>query len=246
MARSRALLAALGGLAMGAVGVQAMSMPRSISQTKIVRQVEDVQDEYDYVIVGGGTAGLTVADRLTESGECKRLCIPNVTCAIDIVEANRDAAKTLFSLLNEDFLVSFSSLLLFPSYFLGLLAERLSPANDSSVNGVSGGAQAFSNSSLSFNFPSVPQVNLGNRTTGVVGGVMLGGSSGVNGMQVHRPQKADIDRWGSYFGPCSEWNWENLLPYFRKVRPLLHLRNSSFLFLSLVRAVIMIRLQADT
>ncbi|KAL2755569.1 hypothetical protein ACRALDRAFT_1082246 [Sodiomyces alcalophilus JCM 7366] len=158
MAKSRSLLAALGGLAMGAAGVQAMSIPRSISHSKILRQVEDVQDEYDYVIVGGGTAGLTVADRLTESGEC----------------------------------------------------------NDTSVNTVSGGISAFANSSLTFNFPSVPQVNLGNQTTGVVGGVMLGGSSGVNGMQVHRPQKADIDRWGSYFGPCSEWNWDNLLPYFRK------------------------------
>ena len=31
---------------------------------------DHVQDEYDYVIVGGGTAGLTVADRLTESGRC--------------------------------------------------------------------------------------------------------------------------------------------------------------------------------
>jgi hypothetical protein len=32
---------------------------------------DDVADEYDYIVVGGGTAGLTVADRLTESGECK-------------------------------------------------------------------------------------------------------------------------------------------------------------------------------
>ncbi|ROT36220.1 alcohol oxidase [Sodiomyces alkalinus F11] len=169
MAKSRALLAALGGLAMGAAGVQAMTIPRSSSHTKILRQVEDVQDEYDYVIVGGGTAGLTVADRLTESGE-----------------------------------------------YTVLVIERGLFGNDSSVNNVSGGSQAYQNSSLSFNFPSVPQVNLGNRVTGVVGGVMLGGSSGVNGMQVHRPQKADIDRWGSYFGPCSEWNWDNLLPYFRK------------------------------
>lgn len=85
------------------------------------------------------------------------------------------------------------------------------------MNNVSGGSQAFANSSLSFNFPSVPQVNLRNRTTGVVGGAMLGGSSGVNGFQAHRPQKEDIDAWGKYFSDDSEWNWDNLLPYFKKV-----------------------------
>jgi hypothetical protein len=31
---------------------------------------DQVNSEYDYVIIGGGTAGLTVADRLTESGKC--------------------------------------------------------------------------------------------------------------------------------------------------------------------------------
>ena len=30
----------------------------------------DLQSSYDYVVVGGGTSGLTVADRLTESGKC--------------------------------------------------------------------------------------------------------------------------------------------------------------------------------
>lgn len=46
---------------------------------------------------------------------------------------------------------------------------------------------------------------------------MLGGSSGVNGMQVQRGQKEDYDRWGSYFSDNSEWSWDGLLPYFKKV-----------------------------
>lgn len=30
-----------------------------------------IRDSYDYVIVGGGTSGLTVGNRLSESGKCK-------------------------------------------------------------------------------------------------------------------------------------------------------------------------------
>jgi choline dehydrogenase-like flavoprotein len=51
----------------------------------------------------------------------------------------------------------------------------------------------------------------------VIGGQMLGGSSGVNGMQVVRGQREDYDRWGSYFGKKSDWSWDGLLPYFKKV-----------------------------
>jgi choline dehydrogenase len=82
---------------------------------------------------------------------------------------------------------------------------------------VSGGFLGLVDPTLSFRFPSVPQAGLNGRTIDVVGGVMLGGSSGVNGMQVHRGQKADYDRWADYFDRRSSWNWDSLLPYFKKV-----------------------------
>jgi choline dehydrogenase len=84
------------------------------------------------------------------------------------------------------------------------------------VNTIASGIGSFRDQSHLFSFPSAPQTNLQNRTTAVVGGVMLGGSSGVNGMQVHRGHKDDYNRWGSYFGNESEWSWEGLLPYFKK------------------------------
>jgi NADPH-dependent 2,4-dienoyl-CoA reductase/sulfur reductase-like enzyme len=42
----------------------------SLAHSEILTRSDDVRDQYDYVIVGGGTAGLTVADRLTENGKC--------------------------------------------------------------------------------------------------------------------------------------------------------------------------------
>lgn len=46
-------------------------VPHELRGAKIHHRAEDISEEYDYVIVGAGTAGLTVADRLTADGECK-------------------------------------------------------------------------------------------------------------------------------------------------------------------------------
>lgn len=37
----------------------------------MVKRQDEVYEEYDFVVVGAGTAGLTVADRLSEEGKCK-------------------------------------------------------------------------------------------------------------------------------------------------------------------------------
>lgn len=49
--------------ALAATGVSAVHLKAPLNQT------------YDYVIVGGGTSGLTVANRLTENGK-RKSCFP--------------------------------------------------------------------------------------------------------------------------------------------------------------------------
>lgn len=36
-------------------------------ETRIAGRNADILDSYDFIIIGGGTSGLTVADRLTEN-----------------------------------------------------------------------------------------------------------------------------------------------------------------------------------
>ncbi len=49
--------------------------PRGVEGSKVLSHGRDVAPSYDYVVVGGGTAGLTVADRLSADGRTTVLVI---------------------------------------------------------------------------------------------------------------------------------------------------------------------------
>lgn len=45
------------------------ALPKSVHSAQHFTHSRDLDDAYDYIVVGGGTSGLTVADRLTEDSK---------------------------------------------------------------------------------------------------------------------------------------------------------------------------------
>ncbi|XXH05809.1 hypothetical protein Hte_012247 [Hypoxylon texense] len=127
-------------------------------QLRFLNGSSRVKPAYDYVIIGAGTAGLTIADRLTADGKCEPLW------------------KLVYS------------------------------------------GMAAMGPTWSYQINSVPQANLRNRTTAVLAGNLVGGSSAINAMMTVRGTSEDYDRWGNFFSNTSTWSWDGLLPYLRKVR----------------------------
>jgi hypothetical protein len=60
-------------VAVAAIASIASAVPNSVFHAQHFTHSEEIAFTYDYVIIGGGTAGLTVADRLTEDGNCRRI-----------------------------------------------------------------------------------------------------------------------------------------------------------------------------
>ncbi|KHK97209.1 glucose-methanol-choline oxidoreductase [Microbacterium mangrovi] len=66
-----------------------------------------------------------------------------------------------------------------------------------------------------WNYDTVPQPQLNDRTVFWPRGKVLGGSSSLNAMMWVRGFAADYDEWADAAGP--RWSWEELVPYFRRV-----------------------------
>jgi choline dehydrogenase len=134
--------------------------------TLSVRSIDSIDEAYDFIIVGGGTAGLTIADRLTEC--------PDVS----------------------------------------VLVIEYGPFDHHEPEVLVPGLLNLTSTPYLFNVTSVPQAGLNGRSFVIPAGAAVGGSTIVNGMFFDRGAAEDYDAWASLGNPG--WDWEGLLPYFKK------------------------------
>jgi len=70
--------------------------------------------------------------------------------------------------------------------------------------------------------PRTPRPSSSLETDGISSVQVLGGGTAVNGQFFDRGTRLDYDAWAlaaspEFDGLADKWNWETLLPYFRKV-----------------------------
>ncbi len=121
-------------------------------------------EQFDYIVVGAGSAGCVLANRLTE----------NPATRVLLLEAGpRDT--------------------------------------DPWIHVPLGYGKLFARTDVNWAYESEPEPALGGRRIFTPRGKVLGGSSSINGLVYIRGQREDFDGWG-----IPSWNWDTLVPYFRK------------------------------
>ncbi|EXJ61780.1 hypothetical protein A1O7_02210 [Cladophialophora yegresii CBS 114405] len=149
--------------------------PKSPSLTLIEPRAQSsrmasTKDTFDYIVVGGGLAGCTLASLLPKS---------LASTSVLLIEAGADVSKH--------------------------------PLTQTPM-----GCFAAHGSEIDWNYETVPQPHLNNRSLYNGAGKALGGSTATNYGSWTRGSRFDYDRWAQVVGD-SRWGYDGLLPYFEKI-----------------------------
>ena len=172
----------------------AVTCANALPRAAFKRHISELRPTYDVVICGGGTAGLTVADRLTEA-------FPE--------------SKSSQSSTRHFWLTFIAETVLVVEY--GEVAYAPGAFDPPSL--VWGGP---TDKAGYFTFNSVPNPEMNGKQALLFVGQTVGGSSAINGQYFDRGSRHDYDAWTQIGGPefansTAKWDWESLFPYFKKV-----------------------------
>ena len=164
----------------------AVASAYALSYAASRQHFSELRPSYDYIIAGGGTAGLTVADRLAEAFPDSKM-----------FQLSKGSLSVTF-FIGTVLVIEYGEVEYAPGVF----------DPPTTVWGGSSAKAGF------FSFNSLPNPDMDDKVASVLVGKTVGGSSAINGMYFDRGSRHDYDAWARIGDPkfswsTIKWDWDS-------------------------------------